>query len=171
MVLTPERIREVLHYDADTGELIWRVTKSAKAPRGSVAGSAGSKGHIYVQIDHMMYAAHQIVFLLHHGYLPVEIDHIDKDKTNNRIENLRARTSSQNKGNIGLLRNNRSGYKGVSLNSRSGKWHAQIKIHGKQTYLGRFDTPEGAALRYNEAARDHFGEFAHLNEVYPAWLR
>jgi hypothetical protein len=101
----------------------------------------------------------------HHGYLPAEIDHRNRDKVDNRIENLRPATSSQNKGNIGLLRTNRSGYRGVSLNSRSGKWHAQIKINGKQTYLGRFDTPEQAALRYNEAARQHFGEFAHLNQV------
>lgn len=171
VMLTPKRIRELFIYEPDTGNLVWLVTKSSKAPRGSVAGSAGSKGHIYIQVDYTMYAAHQIVYLLHHGFIPDEIDHIDQDKTNNRIENLRACTSSQNKGNIGLLRNNRTGYRGVSMNGRSGFYHAQIKIHGKQTYLGRFSTPEEAALRYNEAAREHFGEFAYLNEVLPEWLR
>lgn len=164
-MLTKERACELLHYVPETGELIWRVTKSAKAVVGTVAGSVNAKGHINLQIDGRMYAAHQVVFIMHHGWLPVEIDHADRDKTNNRIGNLRPATSSQNKGNIGLLRTNSSGYKGVSQNSRSGKWHAQIKVHGRQTYLGRFDTPEQAALRYNEAAKQHFGEFAYLNEV------
>ena len=112
-----------------------------------------------------MYAAHQIVYLWHHGHIPPEIDHKNQIKTDNRISNLRAVTSSQNKGNIGLLRNNKSGFRGVSFNARSQKWHAQIKINGKQTYLGRFDLPEQAAKIYNAAAVLHFGEFAHLNHV------
>jgi len=119
----------------------------------------------------MMYGAHQIVYFLHHGIIPPMIDHIDRDKTNNRIGNLRPCTDTQNKANIGLLKSNSSGYKGVSLNTRSGMYHAQIKINGKQTYLGRYTTPEEAAIRYNEAARKQFGEFAHLNEVLPEWLR
>jgi hypothetical protein len=112
-----------------------------------------------------MYSAHQLVFLIHHGVIPDEIDHRNGIKTDNRIDNLRPCTSSQNKGNIGLLRNNRSGYKGVSLNTRSNKWHAQIKINGKQTYLGRFDDPADATRAYNTAAIEHFGEFAYLNEI------
>lgn len=106
-----------------------------------------------------------MVYLYHHGVIPDEIDHRDRNKLNNRIENLRPCTSSQNKGNIQLLPTNTSGYRGVSLNARSQKWHAQIKIHGKQTYLGRFDTPEEAAMLYNQAAIEHFGEFAFLNNV------
>lgn len=112
-----------------------------------------------------MYAVHQIVYLIHHGVIPDEIDHIDGDKTNNLIDNLRPCTSTQNKGNVGLLRSNRSGYRGVSLNTRTGFYHAQIKIHGKQTYIGRFLLPEDAAKAYNNAAIAHFGEFARLNPV------
>lgn len=164
-MLTPDRIREVLHYDEPTGNLLWKITKSATAPAGSIAGSLNAKGHVNIQIDKTLTTAHQIVFLLHHGYLPAEIDHIDRDKTNNRIANLRPCTSSQNKGNIALLRNNVSGYRGVSLNKRSGKYHAQIKINGKQTYIGRFVLPEDAARAYNTAAMEHFGEFAYLNEI------
>lgn len=164
-MLTPNRIKELLRYDPITGHLIWRVTKSATAPAGSIAGSVNAKGHVNLQIDKKMYAAHQIVFALHHGVIPTEIDHINGVKTDNRIENLRACTSQQNKGNIGLLSSNRSGYKGVSLNKRSGFYHAQIKINGKQIYLGRFSTPEAAARVYNIAAKEHFGEFAYLNNV------
>ena len=164
-MLTPERIREVLSYCPDTGNLLWRITKSATAPAGSIAGSVNEKGHVNLQIDKTLYAAHQVVFLLHHGYLPEEIDHADQNKQNNRIGTLRPCKSSQNKGNIGLLRSNTSGFKGVSFNKRSGKFHAQIKIHGKQTYLGRFADPRDAALAYNAAAIEHFGTFAWLNDV------
>jgi hypothetical protein len=172
-MLTQAKVRELFDYDPDTGNLTWRITKSATAVVGSIAGSVNEKGHINLQIDKTMYSAHQVVFLWHYGYIPPEIDHINRIKTDNRIGNLRPCTSTaaQNKGNIGLLRTNTSGYKGVSLNKRSGKYHAQIKINGKQTYLGRFDTPEEAALCYNKAAWEYFGEFAYLNEVLPEWLR
>lgn len=163
-MLTQERVREVFDYDHETGNLVRKIT-AANCPAGSVAGSVNSKGHVNVGVDGKIYAAHRIVFLWHHGWVPPEIDHINRIKTDNRIENLRPATSSQNKGNIPLLRNNRSGYRGVSLNSRSGKWHAQIKIHGKQTYLGRTDTPQEAAILYNAAAIRYFDEFAFINEV------
>jgi len=154
-----EYISTLLRYDPDTGDLYWRVTKSPKAAAGQKAGSVNQHGHVNLQIDKKMYAAHQIVFLLHHGYIPKEIDHINRVKTDNRIENLRPCTSTQNKGNIGLLRTNSTGIRGVSRNSRSGKYHAQIKINGKQTYLGRFDTLEEAEVMYRGAARLYFGEF------------
>jgi hypothetical protein len=163
-MLTRDRVCELFDYDPATGDLIRRVAK-ANQPAGAVAGSVNAKGHLNVQVDGRLYAAHRLVFLMHHGWLPREIDHENRIKTDNRIGNLRPATSSQNKGNIQLLRTNSSGYRGVSRNSRSGKWHAQIKIHGKQTYLGRADTPEQAAVIYNQAAREHFGEFAYLNEI------
>lgn len=164
-MLTPDLLKSLFQYDPQTGNLIWRVTKSATAPAGSIAGSVNAKGHINLQINKKMYAAHQIVFAMHHGFIPSEIDHINGVKTDNRIENLRACTSQQNKGNVGLLSSNRTGYKGVSLNKRTGFYHAQIKINGKQTYLGRFSTPKAAARVYNIAAKEQFGDFAYLNKV------
>ena len=163
--ITQERVHDLFWYDCGTGNLIWKITKSAKAYRGSVAGSVNSHGHVNVQVDKVMYAAHQLIYLWHHGHIPNEIDHEDRDKSNNRIQNLRPATSSQNKGNISLLRNNTTGYRGVSVNSRSGKFHAQIKINGKQTYIGRFELPEDAARAYNTEAKKHFGDFAYMNDV------
>ena len=163
-MLNKPRLCELFDYDPLVGDLVRRVSK-ANQLAGSIAGSVNAKGHINVQVDGKLYAAHRIAFLIVHGWLPKEIDHINRDKTDNRIANLRPATSSQNKGNIGLLASNQSGYRGVSLNRRSQKWHAQIKINGKQTYLGRFDLPEDAAVAYNNAAIAHFGKFAHLNEV------
>lgn len=162
--LSLSRLRELFDYDPQTGHLVRRVS-CANQLAGSIAGSINAKGHVNVQVDGKLTTAHQIVFFLHHGWLPDEIDHINRDKTDNRIENLRPCTSSQNKGNMGLLRSNKSGYRGVSFNTRSQKYHAQIKIYGRQTYLGRFDTPEEAALTYNNAAVKHFGKFAYVNEI------
>ena len=164
-MLTPDLLKELFRYDQETGHLVWRVTKSPTAPVGTIAGSVNAKGHVNVQVNKKMYAAHQLVYLMHHGYIPTEIDHINGVKTDNRIENLRSCTSSQNRGNVGLLCTNKSGYRGVSLNRRTGFYHAQIKINGKQTYLGRFTSPDEAALAYNTAAKEHFGDFAYLNEV------
>jgi hypothetical protein len=163
-MLTQERVRQLFDY-LDDGRLVWKVTKSASAPAGSIAGSINAKGHINLKVDKTMYASHQIVYLWHHGRIPREIDHRNQIKTDNRIDNLREATSSQNKGNIGLLRSNTSGFRGVSFNARRQKWHAQIKINGKQTYIGAFDLPEDAAKAYNAAALLYFGEFAYLNHV------
>jgi hypothetical protein len=163
-MLTQTRVRELFEYDPLVGDLVRRVRTRNQVP-GKIAGSVNAHGHINVGVDGRLYAAHRIVFLWWHGWLPKEIDHRNRIKTDNRIDNLRASTSSQNKGNIGLLVNNTSGFRGVSFNTRRQKWHAQIKINGKQTYLGGFDLPEQAARVYNAAAVKHFGEFAHLNDV------
>ncbi|MFA5186969.1 MAG: HNH endonuclease [Patescibacteria group bacterium] len=161
---TRERLVELFDYSPITGELIGRVTR-ANNLAGTIAGSVNARGHVNVGVDGVMLAAHQIVFMIHRGYYPSEIDHANRVKTDNRMENLRECVSKDNKGNISLLRNNVSGYRGVSLNNQSQKWHAQIKINGKQTYLGRFDRPEDAARVYNDAAVHHFGDFAYLNQV------
>lgn len=80
-----------------------------------------------------------------------EIDHINGDRKDNRLENLRLATSSENKQNIGLKSNNRSGFTGVSWFAAAKKWRADITIAGKMRHLGRFDTPEAAAEAYAKA--------------------
>jgi hypothetical protein len=93
------------------------------------------------------------------------VDHIDRDGLNNQKENLRVVTASQNMANKRTPRNNSSGYKGVSLFSATGKWHAQIGVNKKRLHLGFFNKVEDAARAYNEAAKHHFGSCASLNEI------
>jgi hypothetical protein len=88
------------------------------------------------------------------------IDHRDGDCTNNRWNNLRRATRSQNNANRSRPRHNTSGYKGASRCRRSGKWLAHIGINGKIIFLGRFETPQEAHAAYLKAARKLFGEFA-----------
>jgi len=165
--LPPENLlRELFVLDAETGVLRRKVTRAHNAVAGQVVGSKDSKGYLHVNIVGRLYRVHRIVFFLHYGYDPdTRLDHIDCNRLNNRPENLRSATDQQNAGNVlRLFQHNTSGYRGVSLNQRSGKWHAQIKLFGKQTYLGRFDTPEEAAASYNEAARKHFGGCVRISD-------
>jgi hypothetical protein len=91
------------------------------------------------------------------------VDHRDQDGLNNRRTNLRVATQSQNLSNRGPQKNNTSGYKGVSLCKATGRWQAIIQYGRKKKRLGRFDTPEQAALAYDKAAVALMGEFAVLN--------
>jgi len=93
----------------------------------------------------------------------LQVDHADRDKKNNRRNNLRPCTLSQNQSNKLVHRNNKSGYKGVSLHSQSDKWRAIINHNKKKISLGLFFSKEEAAKAYDEAARRLQGEFARLN--------
>lgn len=96
----------------------------------------------------------------------VHVDHINHNPLDNRRENLRLCSRSQNQSNRLLTAGSLSGFKGVSyLEGHKTPWQARVNINGKQEYLGCFATKEQAALAYNEAAKQHFGEFACLNEV------
>lgn len=94
----------------------------------------------------------------------MEVDHINGNPLDNRRSNLRVCTKPENIQNYSKPRHNTSGYLGVSLHKRSQKWQANIRIEGKQTYLGEFESKEDAARAYNEAALKYRGQFAHLNE-------
>jgi hypothetical protein len=91
------------------------------------------------------------------------VDHINGNKLDNRRSNLRICTQAQNQMNVGKHRDNSSGYKGVSLSKRVGKWRADIKANGKRRTIGYFDTAERAAFAYNEAAKKYHGEFSKIN--------
>ena len=94
----------------------------------------------------------------------VHVDHVDGDTLNNCRDNLRFCTSSQNQANRKRLsRNSRSNYRGVVFNKRCAKWQAQIKVLGRNIYLGVFHSEEDAAKAYDAAAIQHFGEFANPN--------
>jgi hypothetical protein len=99
---------------------------------------------------------------LERDLLPTEgVDHIDGDGLNNRRDNLRVATHAQNLRNRGKNKNNKSGYKGVYWHKATKKWKAQIKVNGKEKYLGLFDNPEDAHKAYCEAAKELHGKFAN----------
>lgn len=162
-----ERAAELLRYDSDTGNLIWKVNRSGAARAGIVAGSLGNRGYIVIKLtldgEQKTIPAHRVVFFIHHGYLPEEIDHIDNNTLNNRIENLRGCTHQQNMRNRLPHQGGSSQYLGVTWDRRNKKWKAQIGDNGVVKHLGRFFDEEEAARAYDEAAKIHHGEFANLN--------
>jgi hypothetical protein len=106
---------------------------------------------------------HRAIMMRHGWSGEGQVDHVDGNGLNNCKSNLRSCNSVENGRNRGPQTNNKSGYKGVSKHTQYERWVAQIKINGKQTYLGVFIDSRDAALVYDEAARQHFGEFAVLN--------
>jgi hypothetical protein len=160
--LTRARLRELLHYDPETGEFRWRKRPRNWARLNLSAGhSRSEQDYRYISIDRHVYRAHQLAWFYMTGrWGRPTIDHRDGDASNNRWENLRRATAWQNNANRRRPRHNRSGHKGVSLCSKSGKWRATIGRNEKIICLGRFPTPQAAHAAYVAAARKLFGEFA-----------
>ena len=156
--LTLERLREILRYDADTGVFTWLKPLANRTKPGDIAGTVNKRtGYSLVAINYKMYMAHRLAWFYHYGVWPVDfIDHIDMDKANNRISNLREATKSQNQANTKVRCDNKTGVKGVRFDRRRNKYKAIIL--GKQ--IGRFDTVEQASAAYSDAAVKMFGDYA-----------
>jgi hypothetical protein len=128
---------------------------------GKKAGWEQKNGYAKVEINYQTYCQHRIVFLMHHGFLPKVVDHIDGNKLNNNIENLRA--SDQSKNTLYSRKNSRntSGVKGVSFHRKTKKWWARVSVGGKRKSLGLYNDIN-QAKEVMMKAREHFhGEFAH----------
>jgi hypothetical protein len=161
--LTAQRLRELFSYDPNTGVFHRRVTVAANARAGDVAGARHNRGYLTIRINQRPYLAHRLAWLYVHGELPVgDIDHANCDKTDNRISNLRISTRSQNVANTARRRSNKSGYKGVFWDKASQKWRGQVRVSGRNVYLGSFDDKESAHAAYVIAAERQFGEFARV---------
>ena len=158
MEITQDRLKELFIYHAD-GHLIWKVKKSKNVKIGGFAGSPNNEGYIHVQIDRYKYKIHRLIFLWHFGFVPNLIDHTDQNKQNNKIENLRAATNSENLRNRPKQSNNTTGFKGVSFHKPTNKFQAKIKINKQQIYLGLFLAAEDAYAAYCIAAKKYHHEF------------
>ena len=155
MMLTQARLKEVLHYDPDTGLFRWLVTNSNRAVAGSACLSRNGNGYVQVGIDGRRYEGQRLAWLYMTGEWPAHlVDHVDMDQANNRWTNLRAATLAEN------MVNTRARRAAKGIRSRCGRYQAHIGIDGKQVYLGTFDTAEAASAAYEAAARNAFGAFA-----------
>jgi hypothetical protein len=147
--LTAARLRELLSYDPTSGHFHWLVNRRAKAKAGDLAGTAHDSGYWLICIDGRDYRAHRLAWLYVHGQMPNGmLDHINRDKRDNRIENLRECVSYINQRNTGLFSTNTSGTKGVHWKASDSRWHASIVDRGTRYHLGDYATlPEAAAAR------------------------
>lgn len=148
--LTPELVWE--YFDYDDGRLIWRKRASYKTHIGEEAGSFNADGYVQVGLLGGRWLAHRLIFMGMKGYLPRLVDHRDHNKANNRIENLRDLSYSDNIMNTPKIWSS-TGYRGIRRTPFN-KYTARIRKDGVEYHLGNFDTPEQAANEY-AIARDN----------------
>ena len=151
--LTQARLKEMLHFDPNSGIFTWLVDRPPKVSAGQIAGTTkGTKGYRLIVIDSDTFRAHRLAWLYVTGTFPKsQIDHINGNRDDNRLTNLREATSAENRQNNGMYRSNTSGFAGVTWHVARKKWRSQIQVDGKNMGLGYFDTPDAAQLAYLEA--------------------
>lgn len=157
--ISADMVRELFGYDPATGVLTINTQRGGKKV-GDIAGCKRSDGYIITAIRNRLIFAHRVAWCHYYGEWPKQlIDHINMDRSDNRIANLRDCSKSYNNANTGPRRNNTSGYKGV-VQKGPNLWIAQIRAFNKVRGLGYFDDPLKAKAAYDKAAQEAFGEFA-----------
>lgn len=158
--LTKEYLQKLFEYK--DGQLYWKNHAQLK---NKLAGGVRSDGYRSVQISlgkgiAQRVLLHRAIFLMHYGYLPEIVDHIDRDKTNNRIENLRGCTHQENLWNQPVRKKNSSGYKGVYWNKKNKKWIVYVSVDRKLKSFGSYDDLNKAIEIAEKARKQHRGTFA-----------
>lgn len=160
--LTQEYLKSILNYDPETG-IITRIKSSGRIKKGVRFGSYDN-GYLRAKINGKSYLVHRVAFLMHYGYLPETIDHINGIRDDNRISNIRPSTNGQNSMNHPTRSDNKSGIKGVHFNKEFKKWCAYISINNKRIHLGYFKYIDDAESAVKEARIKYHGEFANHGE-------
>ena len=161
--ITQAQLKELFSYRID-GYLVRKIA-AGRAKIGDVASSIDNKGYSRSVVGRTNYLSHRLIWMYHNDFMPKQIDHIDGNPLNNRIENLRVATQSENQQNTKIRSNNTTGYKGVYFHKLTGKYAAQARLNGKCIHIGLFTCPKEAAIAYNKAAKELFGEFARCNAI------
>lgn len=165
-------LRERLAYDPETGAFTW--LKDVRLKNGGLRVAAGTRAgtllrsgyrSIQVWLDGKPKGLreHRLAWLFVHGEWPADqLDHINGDRADNRIVNLRPATNSLNMANRKLNANSKSGVKGVCFHRGSQRWRARLQFDGKRIHLGDYLNKEAAEIAYAAAAQRHFGAYARL---------
>lgn len=155
MVMTQERLQDLLRYDKDTGIFTWRNKKANKA------GSKTTNGYIQISVGGKRYAAHRLAWLYIYGYIPEQqLDHINRQRDCNKITNLRLATQSTNNINKPIQKNNTTGFRGVSYHITKKKYVARVGIDKRLVHLGYFETAQQAHDVYVKFLGETYGQFA-----------
>jgi hypothetical protein len=152
-MLTQDRLKEILAYDPETGVFQWETSPNSQVRAGDFAGyTRPDNGYSIIIIDRKRYYAHRLAWFYVHGEWPLEIDHINRVRNDNRIENLREADRSINSRNRRTTAS--SGYTGVYYSKLRKKWLASIKVGGKRKHLGVYDNPEDANVARKKHERE-----------------
>ena len=154
--LTQEQLKEILHYDPETGHFTWIVSQNNRSVAGKRAGHLAQNGYIRIGFKGNEYLGHRLAWFYSYGEWPKHnIDHLNQNRSDNRLENLRDATHSQNSRNMRKSSRNKSGTIGVSWYARDSKWQAHIMTDSGLVNLGKFDTIEQAKNARKEAEKKH----------------
>jgi hypothetical protein len=153
--ISAKEINEILEYR--DGKLYWKVGRNGRYP-GKETGSLGSGGYLQVRIKYKLYLVHRLVWIMHGKDFAPIIDHINGDKLDNRIENLRTSSQSENSMNRRQRSDNTSGVKGVR--KRKNRWYVTVGLNGKNHYGGCFKTKEEACEAVKKLREELHGKFA-----------
>lgn len=165
--LTQNQLKEILHYDPETGIFTWLVTLNSRAITGREAGHVGHTGYIRIRYKGVEYLGHRLAWLYVHGeWPPNHLDHINHIRSDNRIANLRESSYAKNAKNQSKSSRNKSGVVGVSWYKRDSKWIALISNRGKLVNLGKFDRFEDA-VKARKAAEERFGYHPNHGKAKP----
>lgn len=161
-MLTQARLKELFAYCPETGIFVRLIAPGKRSDlTGEIAGSKYGQGYLHINVDGRKYKAHRLAWFYVYGVWPKgRLDHKNLHKDDNRIDNLREATASQNEQNKLPNRANTSGVKGVYWSKCAKKWQAYIKKDGKFSYLGIFEDLADAAGARRNAEIEMFGEFA-----------
>lgn len=164
-MITRERLKQLLHYNKDTG-VFTRLVSNRTDRINKEPGALNTKGYVQIRLDGRLYVAHRLAWLYMNGAFPVDqLDHIDGDKTNNALVNLREVTNKQNQENVPLQLNNTSGFRGVSYDKRYKKFRAYVCHNRRNKTIGFFETAIEASIAASHA-RDQL--FTHHRTEYAA---
>ena len=165
-MITQAELKCRLSYSEDTGLFTWVAPTTRGCVAGDDAGNTSHQGYRQITVNGNQYLSHRLVWLYVYGHMPeYEIDHVNGDKLDNRLSNLREVTRKQNKENVRLQANNTSGHRGVVWDKNRQKWKAQLKHFGIHYNLGRYDNIEDAVTAVKNA-RDCC--FTHHKTTYSA---
>ena len=161
MILTQKILKRLLSYDPETGIFVRLVSTSNRVKVGDVAGTPHNMGYWSISLMGRRHLAHRLAWLYVYGiWPPQEIDHMNGDRSDNRICNIRLASRPQNAANGRTRSTNTSGHPGVHYETRRSCWCAYIGKNNKRIWLGYFDTAEAAIAARRAAARLHHGKFA-----------
>jgi hypothetical protein len=160
-MLTYEKLHEILSYDRETGIFTWKVKTAQRVHIGQRAGSTSSgDGYEMISINNKLYKSHRLAWLYEMGSFPdVEIDHINRIRTDNRFCNLRLASKKQNMENTTTRKDNKSGMTGVSWSKATKKWRAYVTHNRKQMHLGTFESKEDAINMANNKRKELYTHY------------
>lgn len=156
-----DRLLELFNYDPETGQFTNWCSRG-RAKEGARAGSPTRHGYRRIIVDYEKHYEHRLAWLYVYGYLPNELDHIDGDRSNNAITNLRECSRTENNFNREPYAG-RSGLTGAYLDKRNLQWYSKIQVRGQIIWLGNFSSAEEAHEAYTSAVLKYAEEFAFVN--------